>query len=79
MPGSRKFKGAENLDIVTNSVTNPEERQLEYLERREKLLRKTLKNRPATKDKSEPELSPTQENLNDEDEPSKSTNERSSN
>ena len=73
MPGSRKFKGAENLNIVTNSVTNPEGRLLEYLERREKL-RKTLKNRPAkfTKDESEPELSLTQENLNDEDEPSKS-------
>ena len=76
MPGGKKSGWVGG---VTNSVTNPEERQLEYLERREKLLRKTLKNRPATKDKSEPELSPTQENLNDEDEPSKSTNERSSN
>ena len=34
MPGSRKFKGAENLDIATNSVTNPEERQLEYVSRK---------------------------------------------
>ena len=70
MPGGKKSGWVGG---VTNSVTNPEERQLEYLERRERL-RKTLKNRPAkfTKDESEPELSLTQENLNDEDEPSKS-------
>ena len=79
MPGSRKSKSA--LGGWLPSQTNPEERQLEYLERRERLKR-VLMNRPAksTKDTNEsgPEFA-TQDNINDasnhEDEPTKSTNE----
>ena len=66
---------------VSNSITNPEERHQEYLERRERLRRALMNRRvKSTKDTNEsgPE-SPTQENLNDasthEDEPTKSTNE----
>ena len=85
MPGSRKGKAAMVVPCFS-SETNPEERQLEYLERKERL-RRALMNRRAksTKDTNEsgPELSATQENINDasnhEDEPTKSTNEQSSN
>ena len=75
MPGSRKAKACELVPCFS-SVTNPEERQLEYLERREKLRRALMNRRvKSNKDTNEsgPELSPTQKNLNDasnhEDEP----------
>ena len=79
MPGSRKAKTSEAVPCFS-SVTNLEERQREYLERRERL-RRVLMNRRAksTKDTNEsgPE-SPTQENLNDasnhEDEPTSNGN-----
>ena len=53
MPGSRKAKTCEVVPCFS-SVTNPEERQQEYLERRERL-RRALMNRRAksTKDTNE--------------------------
>ena len=81
MPGSRKSKTVENLGIATESVTNPDERQVEYLERRERL-RRVLINRRAKSTKDTIESGPesaSQENLidasNHEDEPTKSANE----
>ena len=65
MPGSRKGKSAVTIPCF-DSQTNPEERQLEYLDRREKLRRALMDRRAKSKDTKEsgPE-SPTQENLND--------------
>ena len=79
MPGSKKSKACEIVPCFS-SVTNPEERQLEYLERREKLRRALINRRlKSTKETNEsgPDLSATQQNLNDasnnEDEPANST------
>ena len=78
MPGGKYGGWVEN---PLYSEKDPEERQAEYLERRDKL-RRVLMNRRAkssTKDTNEsgPEVSATQENLNDasthENEPTKST------
>ena len=79
MPGGKKR--FVEVPPSPESVTNPEERYLEYLERSDRL-RRVLMNRRAktTKDTNEsgPE-SATQDASNREDEPNKSTNEQSSN
>ena len=80
MPGKIKKAKACEAVLCFDSVTNPEERKLEYLERRDRL-RRVLMNRrdKSTKETNEsgPEVSATQENLNDasnhEDEPTNST------
>ena len=74
MPGG-KYGGWVGNPLY--SEKDPEERQAEYLERRDRL-RRVLMNRRAKKtNESGPEVSATQENLNDasthENEPTKST------
>ena len=79
MPGGKYGGWVEN---PLYSEKDPEERQAEYLERRDRL-RRVLMNRRATSTKAKetnesgPEVSPNQENLNDasthENEPTKST------
>ena len=79
MPGGKYGGWVEN---PLYSEKDPEERQAEYLERRDRL-RRVLMNRRATSSKetneSGPEVSATQENRNDasthDNEPTKSTNE----
>ena len=81
MPGSRKGKSASVIPCFS-SVTNPEERQLEYEQRRDRLRKIQMNRRAKSTSKYTNESgaeSATQDNLNDasnhEDDPTKSTNE----